>query len=258
MPVRNRFAELHPEITAWRRDIHQNPEILYDTHRTSAVVAEKLQEFGCDEVVTGIGRTGVVGVIKGKVDTKGRNDFVSEVDRMAEDDIIQTVRRSYPDHAFLAEESGASGDAEFVWIIDPLDGTTNFLHGFPVFAVSIAVMQRGRLEHGVIYDPMRQELFTCSRGAGATVDGRKMRVFQPGPVFTNLLLADEINRTPPKTQAALLETMQELQVTAAGHTFKLDLPFFVLAMISETVSSAISSLCPSRKPFPMPRSKRAM
>ena len=72
MPVRNRFAELHPEITAWRRDIHQNPEILYDTHRTSAVVAEKLQEFGCDEVVTGVGRTGVVGVIKGKVDTKGR------------------------------------------------------------------------------------------------------------------------------------------------------------------------------------------
>jgi myo-inositol-1(or 4)-monophosphatase len=111
-----------------------------------------------------------------KVDSKGRNDFVTEVDRMAEQDIIETVRRSYPDHAFLAEESGSSGDAEFVWIIDPLDGTTNFLHGFPVFAVSIAVMQRGRLEHGVIYDPMRQELFTTSRGTGATVDGRRMRV----------------------------------------------------------------------------------
>ena len=111
-----------------------------------------------------------------KVDSKGRNDFVSEVDRMAEQDIIRTVQRSYPDHAFLAEESGASGDAEYVWIIDPLDGTTNFLHGFPVFCVSIAVMHRGRLEHGVIYDPLRQELFTTSRGAGATVDGRKMRV----------------------------------------------------------------------------------
>ncbi|SHF25399.1 hippurate hydrolase [Ruegeria intermedia] len=72
MPVRNRFAELHPEITAWRRDIHQNPELLYDTHRTSALVAEKLREFGCDEVVTGIGRTGVVGAIKGKTDTQGR------------------------------------------------------------------------------------------------------------------------------------------------------------------------------------------
>jgi myo-inositol-1(or 4)-monophosphatase len=111
-----------------------------------------------------------------KVDSKGRNDFVSEVDRQAEEEIIRTVRRSYPDHAFLAEESGASGDAEHLWIIDPLDGTTNFLHGFPVFAVSIAVMHRGRLEHGVIYDPMRQELFTASRGAGAQVDGRRMRV----------------------------------------------------------------------------------
>jgi myo-inositol-1(or 4)-monophosphatase len=111
-----------------------------------------------------------------KVDSKGRNDFVSEVDRMAEEDIIRTVQRSYPDHAFLAEESGSSGDAEYVWIIDPLDGTINFLHGFPVFCVSIAVMHRGRLEHGVIYDPLRQELFTTSRGAGATVDGRKMRV----------------------------------------------------------------------------------
>ncbi|WP_170441990.1 M20 aminoacylase family protein [Ruegeria arenilitoris] len=72
MPVKNRFAELQDEITAWRRDIHENPEILFDTHRTSALVAEKLKEFGCDEVVTGIGRTGVVGVIKGKVDTKGK------------------------------------------------------------------------------------------------------------------------------------------------------------------------------------------
>jgi myo-inositol-1(or 4)-monophosphatase len=111
-----------------------------------------------------------------RVDSKGRNDFVSEVDRMAEQDIIRTVQRSYPDHAFLAEESGSSGDAEYVWIIDPLDGTTNFLHGFPVFCVSIAVMHRGRLEHGVIFDPLRNELFTASRGAGASVDGRKMRV----------------------------------------------------------------------------------
>ncbi|CAD0183542.1 putative hydrolase YxeP [Ruegeria sp. THAF57] len=72
MPIKNRFAELQNEITEWRRDIHQNPEILFETHRTSALVAEKLREFGCDEVVTGIGRTGVVGIIKGKVDTKGK------------------------------------------------------------------------------------------------------------------------------------------------------------------------------------------
>jgi myo-inositol-1(or 4)-monophosphatase len=113
-----------------------------------------------------------------RVSSKGRNDFVSEVDHLAEQEIIQTVRKSYPDHAFLAEESGKSGDSEFVWIIDPLDGTTNFLHGFPTFAVSVAVEHSGRIEHGVVYDPLRQELFTASRGAGAQLDGRRIRVSQ--------------------------------------------------------------------------------
>lgn len=110
------------------------------------------------------------------VSAKGRNDFVSEVDRMAEAEIVATIRRSYPDHAFLAEESGVSGESEFVWIIDPLDGTTNFLHGFPVFAVSIALRHRGILQQSVVYDPMRQELFTASRGQGAQLDGRRIRV----------------------------------------------------------------------------------
>jgi len=110
------------------------------------------------------------------VQAKGRNDFVSEIDQMAERDIIETVRRVYPDHGFLCEESGRSGSGEVVWIVDPLDGTTNFLHGFPTFAVSIAVEVRGRLEHAVIYDPMRQELFTTSRGYGAQLDGRRIRV----------------------------------------------------------------------------------
>ena len=107
---------------------------------------------------------------------KARNDFVTEVDRAAEAEIIATIRESYPDHAFLGEESGASGDSENVWIIDPLDGTTNFLHSFPMFSVSIALRQKGRMEHAVIYDPMRQELFTASRGDGAQLDGRKIRV----------------------------------------------------------------------------------
>jgi myo-inositol-1(or 4)-monophosphatase len=110
------------------------------------------------------------------VRAKSRNDFVTEVDQLAERDIIETIRRSHPDHGFLGEESGRSGGDEFVWIIDPLDGTTNFLHGFPTFAVSLACEYRGRLEHGVIYDPMRQELFTASRGDGAQVDGRRIRV----------------------------------------------------------------------------------
>ena len=111
-----------------------------------------------------------------KIDTKGRNDFVTDIDRKAEAEIIATVRRSHPDHAFLAEESGRAGESEYVWIIDPLDGTTNFLHGFPTFAVSIAVQQRGRLQHAAVYDPMRQEFFTASRGDGAQLDGKKIRV----------------------------------------------------------------------------------
>jgi myo-inositol-1(or 4)-monophosphatase len=110
------------------------------------------------------------------VRSKSRNDFVTEIDQMAERDIIETIRRTHPDHGFLGEEGGRSGGDEFVWIIDPLDGTTNFLHGFPVFAVSLAVEYRGRLEHGVVYDPMRQELFTASRGDGAQLDGKRIRV----------------------------------------------------------------------------------
>ena len=111
-----------------------------------------------------------------KVEQKGQNDYVSEADHAAEKAIINCILKHYPDHAILAEESGAQGESDTVWIIDPLDGTTNYLHGFPVFAVSIGVQVNGRMEHGVVYDPMRQELFTTSRGQGAQVDGRKIRV----------------------------------------------------------------------------------
>jgi myo-inositol-1(or 4)-monophosphatase len=121
------------------------------------------------------------------VRAKSRNDFVTEIDHMAERDIMETVRRTHPDHGFLGEESGRSGGDEFVWIIDPLDGTTNFLHGFPVFAVSIAVEHRGRLEHAVVYDPMRQELFTASRGDGAQVDGRRIRVSKQAELEGSLI-----------------------------------------------------------------------
>ncbi|MDH3748728.1 MAG: inositol monophosphatase [Gammaproteobacteria bacterium] len=111
-----------------------------------------------------------------KVEKKGHNDFVSDADLAAERAVIATVQKHYPEHAFLAEESGVTGESEFVWIIDPLDGTTNYLHGFPVFAVSIALQVKGKLEHAVVYDPLRQELFTASRGQGAQLDGRKIRV----------------------------------------------------------------------------------
>jgi len=111
-----------------------------------------------------------------KVIEKSRNEFVSQVDRAAEEAIIEVIRDHHPDHAILAEESGATGDHEYQWIIDPLDGTTNYLHGFPVFSVSIGVARRGEVEHGVVYDPLRQEIFTASRGQGAQLDGRRIRV----------------------------------------------------------------------------------
>ena len=110
------------------------------------------------------------------VTTKGLNDYVSEVDRRAERAIIATVRRSYPDHAILGEETGADGVDDHVWVIDPLDGTTNYLHGFPVFSVSIAIKYRGKVEHGVVYDPLRNELFTATRGRGAQLNNHRVRV----------------------------------------------------------------------------------
>lgn len=112
----------------------------------------------------------------GEVTRKGDNDYVTEADQRAEATIIDTIRRNYPNHAFLAEESGEIGDAETVWIIDPIDGTANFMRGIPHFSVSIACQINGVVEHAVIYDPVKDELFTADRGAGATLDGRRMRV----------------------------------------------------------------------------------
>lgn len=110
------------------------------------------------------------------VESKGRKDYVSEVDRMAEHEIIRILRAAYPNHGYLAEETGAQAGDEYVWVIDPLDGTTNFLHGFPQFAVSIALKYKGRLEQAVVFDPTRNELFTGSRGNGAQLNDRRIRV----------------------------------------------------------------------------------
>ena len=111
------------------------------------------------------------------VSAKGRNDFVSEVDRQAEVEIIRVIRAVYPDHSILAEESGSSSnDSNHQWVIDPLDGTTNFLHGLPHFAVSIGFRHDGRAESGVVYDPLREEMFVASRGQGAMLNEHRIRV----------------------------------------------------------------------------------
>ncbi len=127
---------------------------------------------------------------KVEAEQKGLNDFVTNVDRDAEKAIIATIRKAYPDHTIISEECGTLTGAhdEFRWIIDPLDGTTNFMRGIPHFAVSIALQINGKIEHGVIYDPLQNELFSASRGAGAQLDNRRLRI-QPKRDLNGTLLA---------------------------------------------------------------------
>jgi myo-inositol-1(or 4)-monophosphatase len=110
------------------------------------------------------------------VERKARHDYVSEVDKACEAEIVREISRYYPDHAFLCEEGGETGDSEYVWVIDPLDGTSNYLHGIPHFAVSIAQQVKGRTEHAVVYDPIRDEIFTASKGSGAFLNSKRIRV----------------------------------------------------------------------------------
>ncbi len=118
---------------------------------------------------------------------KARNDYVSEVDQACEAAIVREIQRFHPDDAFLGEEGGLQGSGDRVWVIDPLDGTTNFLHGLPHFAVSIALMEKGRTEHGVVYDPIREELFTASRGKGAYLNSKRIRVSERKDLETAIL-----------------------------------------------------------------------
>lgn len=123
-----------------------------------------------------------------KVQSKDFNDFVSEVDRAAEQAIIDTLKYAYPDHGFLGEESGNTNqESENIWIIDPLDGTTNFLHNFPVYCVSIALQQKGVLTQAVIYDPVRNDLFTASKGRGAFLNDKRIRVTNRAKLQASLI-----------------------------------------------------------------------
>ena len=122
------------------------------------------------------------------IKTKAYNEFATYVDEEAEKAIIDIIHSRYPDHTILAEEHGLKGKkSDFLWIIDPIDGTTNYIHSFPVYCVSIALKIKGRLEVGVIYDPSRQELFTAIRGSGSVLDGRKIRVSKQKTLQKSLL-----------------------------------------------------------------------
>jgi myo-inositol-1(or 4)-monophosphatase len=147
---------------------------------------------------------------------KSRNDFVTQVDQAAEAAIIEVIKDHHPDHAILAEESGATGDHEYQWIIDPLDGTTNYLHGFPVFSVSIAVARRGEIEHGVVYDPLRQEIFTASRGQGAQLDGRRIRVSKRTSLKPSLVATGFPYRANLKYLDRYMDMLRVVMLETAG------------------------------------------
>jgi myo-inositol-1(or 4)-monophosphatase len=152
-----------------------------------------------------------------RITPKGRNDFVSEVDRQAEREIINILQKAYPSHGFLGEEGGRQGTVrdDFVWVIDPLDGTTNFLHGFPQFAVSIALMHKGHIECGAVYDPLRQELFTAKRGGGAMLNNRRVRVTKQN-TLKGALLGTGIPFKDQRHVESYLNMLRELIKDTAG------------------------------------------
>lgn len=150
-----------------------------------------------------------------QVASKRRNDFVSEVDRLAEHEIIAIIRRAHPGHAILAEESGGHGSNEYQWVIDPLDGTTNYLHGFPQYAVSIALRHKEDLQLGVVYDPFKEELFAAYRGAGATLNNRRVRVSEQNGL-SGALLGTGIPYRPDQDLDAYLATLKALTPDTAG------------------------------------------
>ena len=152
------------------------------------------------------------------VSAKSHNDFVTEVDQAAEEIIIDTILAAYPSHGILAEESGQSRgnkNSEFVWIIDPLDGTTNFIHGFPVYAVSIALAWRGQVQQAVVYDPSRNDLFYASRGKGAYMNDRRLRVSKRTRMLDSLIGTGFPFRKGDNFQR-YLKMFEEVMVQCAG------------------------------------------
>lgn len=145
-----------------------------------------------------------------KISQKQPNDFVTDIDQQAEREIIGIIQKAHPDHSILAEESGETQGNDYQWVIDPLDGTRNFIHGFPHFAVSIAINYRGRTEHGVIYDPIRDELFVATRGKGAKLNDRKIRISERKQLSDALLGTGFPFRHEKQNQEAYSKILQTI------------------------------------------------
>jgi myo-inositol-1(or 4)-monophosphatase len=155
------------------------------------------------------------------IEEKATNDYVSEVDRAAEREVIYNIHKAFPDHDILGEESGLTkgrdSNGEYLWIIDPLDGTTNFLRGIPHYSVSIACLYKGSVEHGVVYDPVKDESFTASRGYGARLNNKRLRV-SARKGLSGALLGTGIpfNSTNLDKLDPYMESLQELASKTAG------------------------------------------
>ena len=154
-----------------------------------------------------------------KIDEKGLNDYVTEIDTAAEKEVIYHLRKAYPNHCIIGEESGVleGDDSDYEWIIDPLDGTTNFIHGIPHFAVSIGCRYKGRLEHAVVVDPMRQEEFTATRGRGAYLNGKRIRVSKQ-PKLAGAIIGTGIPFNAPSIEhmEPYLQCLTELASQSSG------------------------------------------
>lgn len=151
-----------------------------------------------------------------KIEVKAQNDFVTQVDLKAEEVIIETLQQSYPKHGIIAEENGRfNEDSEYQWIIDPLDGTTNFMHGFPQYAVSIGLQLKGRMEIAVVFDPVKNELFSAARGDGAQLNGRRLRTTQQKGL-KGALLGTGFPFKQPQHLDTYLETFKAVHPETAG------------------------------------------
>lgn len=156
-----------------------------------------------------------------EITVKRQNDFVTEIDKAAENAIVETLLTAYPTHAILAEESGASSnlndESEFVWIIDPLDGTTNFIHGFPQYCVSIALKQKGVVTQAVIYDPVHNDLFTASKGNGAFLNNKRIRVSKADRLSQALIGTGFAGRDrDPESLKAFLKMFEVMTMNCQG------------------------------------------